>query len=89
MVLESPLLHALFVLAKTNLDLRFCGKHLHFGASVSVPLPLVSVFQGHKDSIEALVADGLFVLSGSCDGEVRVWNVSSLELEGALNFLAY
>eukprot|EP00903_Cladosiphon_okamuranus_P006728 g6565.t1 len=40
---------------------------------------LLAMLEGHKDSIEALVTDGLFVLSGSCDGVVRVWNVVSLE----------
>lgn len=40
------------------------------------------VQQGHKDSVEALVVDGLYLFSGGCDGTVRVWNVSSLALEG-------
>lgn len=38
--------------------------------------------QGHKDSIEALVTDGLFLLSGGCDGLVRVWNIASLDHKG-------
>lgn len=45
--------------------------------------------QGHKDSIEALLADGLFFLSGSCDGAVRVWNVSSLDLEGGMMIMFF
>eukprot|EP00752_Nemacystus_decipiens_P009558 g8538.t1 len=40
---------------------------------------LLAVLEGHKDSIEAMVTDGLFLLSGGCDGVVRVWNVASLE----------
>ncbi|CAN0464501.1 unnamed protein product [Ectocarpus sp. 12 AP-2014] len=42
---------------------------------------LLLVLEGHEDSIEALVSDGLFLFSGSCDGAVRVWNVSNLEHE--------
>ncbi len=53
---------------------------------VVVLLSLDCVLQGHKDSIEALVADGLFLLSGSCDGAVRVWNISMLEHAGASEF---
>lgn len=42
----------------------------------------MSLWQGHQDSIEALVADGLHLLSASCDGIVRVWNVSTIAIEG-------
>lgn len=44
------------------------------------------MLQGHKDSVEALVVDGLYLFSGGCDGTVRVWNISSLALEGEVAF---
>lgn len=40
--------------------------------------------QGHTDAIEAMIADGVYLLSGGCDGTVRVWNVSCLAFEGDL-----
>lgn len=56
---------------------------------VIVPWSLDCILQGHKDSIEALVADGLFLLSGGCDGAVRVWDISILEHEGASEFRSF
>ena len=51
--------------------------HLHRGGS-----PLV----GHTDQVTSLVADwhDRFVLSGSCDGTLRLWNFAGHHCEGVL-----
>lgn len=54
-------------------------------SAILFPVRAFSLFdscQGHTDSIESLIVDGLYVLSGGCDGTVQVWNLSGLALEG-------
>ena len=43
------------------------------------------VRQGHIDSIEALITDGLHLLSAGYDGTVRVWSVSDCALRGMVD----
>lgn len=55
--------------------LLFCGLQ---GSDIKVfdleTFQLIRVLRGHTDDILSLTSCGAFILSGSVDGTVRVWN---------------